>query len=99
MAKKRYGGGHGGNKRQQAHRSTTSSRQARVIPVYEPKPVVTYGQPFIVMEDEAKNTFVYQSGAWVPHTMSMAECHRSCQVKQLPQKMNRMTRYEVRAPV
>jgi hypothetical protein len=32
--------------------------------------------------------------------MTIAECRlNQCQVKQLPQKVNRMTRYEVQSPV
>ena len=59
-----------------------------------------YGKPFIIMEDESKKTFVYQSGSWVPHDMSIAECRQaSYQIKELPQKVNRMTRYEVASPV
>jgi hypothetical protein len=51
------------------------------------------------MEDEQKNTFIYEGGAWVPHSASIAECRQTCQVKELPQKVNRMTRYEIRCPV
>lgn len=60
---------------------------------------VQYGNPVIVMEDESKNTFIYDTGAWVPHDRSIAECRQDCLVKELPQKLNRMTRYEVRSPV
>jgi hypothetical protein len=63
-----------------------------------PAPIV-YGKPFIVVEDEQKNTFVFQAGAWVPHTASIAECRQTCQVKELPQRVNKMIRYEVRCPV
>jgi hypothetical protein len=69
----------------------------RVIP--ERKPPVVYGKAFVIMEDEAKRTFEYQKGAWVPYGMSIAECRRDFLVKELPQKVNRMTRYEVRCPV
>ena len=69
----------------------------RLIP--EKKVPVVYGKAFIVMEDEAKSTFEYQRGNWVPYGMSIAECRRDCLVKELPQKVNRMTRYEVRRPV
>jgi hypothetical protein len=65
----------------------------------ERKPVVVYGKPFILMEDESQNTFVFSGGAWKPHTMSVAECREDCQVKELPQKLNKMTRYEIRCPV
>jgi len=57
-----------------------------------------YGKAFILMEDLQKNTFEYVKGAWVPHAMTIAECRVDCQVKELPQKVNGMTRYEVRCP-
>jgi len=60
---------------------------------------VVYGKPFVVAEDESKNTFVFKGGSWVPHTATIAECRQTCQVKQLPQKLKNMTRYEVRCPV
>ena len=63
-----------------------------------PTPVV-YGKPFILLEDEDKNTFVFQGGAWVPHSASIAECRQTCDVKELPQRVNRMIRYEIRCPV
>jgi len=68
-------------------------------PVLEKKPPVVYGQPITVLEDEAKNTFEFQQGAWIPFSMSIAESRRECLVKELPQKVNRMTRYEIRYPV
>ena len=60
--------------------------------------LVVYGKPFIVAEDENKNTFVFQGGNWVPHGATIAECRQSCQVKELPQRLGRMIRYEVREP-
>ena len=66
-------------------------------PAQRTAPVV-YGKAFIVLEDEAKNTFIFKGGAWVAHTASIAECRQSCQVKQLPQRVNKMIRYEVRCP-
>ena len=79
--------------------SSSDTRTLRRPPelAQRPEPVV-YGKPFIVLEDEAKNTFVYKGGTWVAHTASMAECRQSCQVKVLPQKVNKMIRYEVRCP-
>jgi hypothetical protein len=59
---------------------------------------VVYGKAFIVLEDEAKNTFIFKGGEWVAHTGSIAECRQSCQVKELPQRVNKMKRYEVRCP-
>ncbi len=58
-----------------------------------------YGKPFILLEDREKNTFEYASGAWVPYPMSIAECRKECMVKEMPQKVNDKTRYEVRLPV
>jgi hypothetical protein len=68
------------------------------VPV-ERKPPVVFGKPFVVLEDEDKNTFEYARGAWVPYAMSIAQCRQECQVKELPQKVNGKTRYEVRCPV
>ena len=59
---------------------------------------VIYGKPFIVIEDEKKQTFSYSGGAWVPYSMTIAQCREHCQVKELSQKVNRMTRYEIRCP-
>ena len=60
---------------------------------------VQYGKPFILLEDANKNTFEFKNGAWVSHPMSIAEYRIESQVKPLPQKVNSMTRYEVRSPV
>jgi hypothetical protein len=68
------------------------------VPVERMTPKV-YGKPFIVVEDAAKNTFVYQGGNWVPHTASIAECKQTCLVKELPQRVNGRIRYEVREQV
>jgi hypothetical protein len=86
------------NKRQLA-RTDSSTRSLRRPPdVTERPPPVVYGKPFIVAEDENKNTFVFEGGSWVPHTASIAECRQTCQVKELPQRLNKMIRYEVRCP-
>ena len=66
---------------------------------YVPKPVVTYGKPTMLLEDTLRNTFEFKAGTWVPFAMSIAECRRDCLVKELSQKVNQMTRYEVRFPV
>jgi hypothetical protein len=64
------------------------------------KPSIVYGKPFTLLEDEGKKTFEYQAGSWVPFALSIAECRQqSFRVDQLPQKVNRMTRYEIRRPV
>jgi hypothetical protein len=80
-------------------RPPQAAPQAAPRPVIEKKPPVVYGKAIIVLEDEAKGTFEFQQGAWVPFPMSIAECRRQCLVKELPQKVNRMTRYEIRCPV
>src|SRR5688572_18473982 len=83
----------------QKNRSAHSPPPLRQPLVMEKKVPVEYGKAFIVMEDEQRNTFVFKGGAWVPYSMSIAECRQDCQVKELPQKVNRMTRFEIRSPV
>jgi hypothetical protein len=87
-------------------RSKGPNRPPRAAPppsaprvVMEKRPPVVYGKAIVVLEDEAKSTFEFDKGAWVPYPMSIAECRRDCLVKELPQKVNRMTRYEIRCPV
>lgn len=65
----------------------------------ERKAPTQYGTPFILLEDTEKNTFEYAAGSWVPYTLSIAECRAECQVKELPQKVNGKTRYEIRLPL
>jgi len=72
-------------------------REVRVRP--EPKPPKQYGKPFILLEDEQKNTFEYSQGAWVPYALSIAQCRQDGQVKELPQKIGGKTRYEIRLPL
>lgn len=67
--------------------------------VYERKAPVQYGKPFVLLEDESKNTFEYASGAWIPYELSIAQCRADYLVKELPQKVNGKTRYEVRCPL
>jgi hypothetical protein len=76
-----------------------ATRMLQRPPDIEIEPSVIYGKPFIVLEDKEKNTFIYQAGNWVPHTESIAECRKTCQVKELPQRVNQMIRYEIRSPV
>jgi hypothetical protein len=86
--------------RQKPHLRAARETTAKVAtaPV-EKKPPVVYGKPFIVLEDVHKSTFVYKGGQWVGHSATIAECRQDCQVKELPQKINGMTRYEICAPV
>ncbi len=73
---------------------------APVIPAYLIKtPPKVYGKPFVLLEDEQKNTFEYQGGTWVAYARTIAECRVDCDVKQLSQKVNKMTRYEVRLQI
>jgi hypothetical protein len=86
------------NKRSRGFDPTSPTRSLRRPPEPTSQAAVVYGKPFVVMEDEAKKTFVYKAGSWVEFEFSIAECRQSCQVKQLAQKVNRMTRFEVRSP-
>lgn len=81
--------------RKQAARSAPS--EPRLPPA--PKPPVVYGKAFTLLEDQGKQTFEYKSGSWVPFALTIAECRTTGQVKELPQKVNQMTRYEIRLPV
>ncbi|MGD9724431.1 MAG: hypothetical protein AB7O59_24260 [Pirellulales bacterium] len=65
----------------------------------ERKAPVVYGKPFVLLEDDQKGTFIYSAGQWVRHTRSIAECRLDCQVKELAQKINGMTRYEICSPL
>jgi hypothetical protein len=55
-----------------------------------------YGKPYIVMEDDRKQTFIFDGGSWVAYSRSIAQCRADqCQVKPLAQRVNNMLRYEV----
>jgi len=80
----------------------SAPRQAPVPVVRAPlerKPPTQYGKAFILLEDEAKNTFEYAQGAWVPYALSIAQCRHDGQVKELAQKIGGKTRYEIRMPL
>jgi hypothetical protein len=95
----------------QKHRFNNSKRRGMSSSSAEPRGLrrppepteriapVVYGKPFIVLEDDQKNTFIYKAGNWIPHSASIAECRQACLVKELPQRVNRMVRYEVRSPL
>jgi len=73
-------------------------------PIELPKPLPRfvpkqYGAPFVLLEDDQKKTYEYRGGAWVQYERSIAECKVDCQVKQLAQRVNNMTRYEIRLPL
>jgi hypothetical protein len=42
---------------------------------------------------------VFNAGQWVQYQKSIAQCRQDCQVKELPQRINNMTRYEVCEPL
>ena len=85
-------------KRHKSSRPPRAAMQREPSPVYEKKLPVQYGKAFVVMEDPQRNTFEFAQGAWVPFELSIAQCRQDCQVKELPQKVGGMTRYEVRRP-
>jgi hypothetical protein len=86
-------------KKKQSSRSAAQVHTARELPVpaVRREPVV-YGKPFTVLEDADKNTFYFKAGAWIPYSASIAECRQTCKVKELPQRVNQMIRYEIRCP-
>lgn len=86
------------NKRQAARSPAPDTRSLRRLPEFVERRPVVYGKPFIVVEDAEKNTFIFQAGEWVAYSASIAECRQTCQVKELPQRVNGRIRYEVRAP-
>ncbi len=90
------------NNRRQKPKPRRGSGPPVLTPLEIPqsRPPIEYGQPFTLLEDQSKTTFEFKTGSWVPYEMTIAECRQhSCQVKELPQKVNRMTRYEVRRPL
>jgi acetyl esterase/lipase len=88
------------NKRQQASRPPSDTRRSSLASIIPSEPVAptVYGKAFIVAEDAQKNTFYFHGGAWVAYPESIAQIKLTCLVKELPQKLNNMTRYEVRVP-
>jgi hypothetical protein len=80
-----------------ADRVAAAERPAFFIP--PAKQPTAYGKAFIILEDAKKQTFEYRSGAWVPYSMTIAQCRAEGEVKELAQKMNKMTRFEVRLPL
>lgn len=80
-------------------RRTEAAAPSEPRMILERKVPVVYGEAVVVLEDESKNTFEFEKGAWIPYPMSIAQCRVDCLVKELPQKVNRMTRYEIRCPV
>ncbi len=90
---------HHGNKPRKPRAAHQPPALRSVAIAAEKKPAVVYGKPFIVLEDVEKDTFIYNGGRWTRHTRSIAECRQDSQVKELSQKINGMTRYEVCSPL
>ena len=84
-----------GSKRPKPHTAAHAAAFRAPPAPPEKKVPVVYGKPFVVLEDTQKGTFVYQGGQWIPHSRTIAECRKDSQVKELAQKINGMTRYEV----
>src|ERR1700722_7135157 len=85
------------NKRQKPHARPPMVRPP--LEIREAKAAKVYGKPFILLEDANRATFQFLRGAWVPYPKNIAECRQDCEVKQLSQKVNNMTGYEIRCPV
>jgi hypothetical protein len=90
---------HGNNRKKNNNAYQPAALKTAAAAALERKPPVKYGKPFVVLEDVQKSTFVYQGGQWVRHEKTIAECRADCQVKELSQKINGMTRYEICSPV
>jgi hypothetical protein len=85
---------------QQGRRGRPSAPAPTEAPKIYQKPIpVTYGKASILLEDAQKNTFEYSRGTWKPFARTIAECRLDCLVKELPQQVNGMTRYEIRFPM
>jgi hypothetical protein len=87
----------GGKKQYRSSRATAIERPAIEIP--QSREPLSFGKPFIVLEDAQKTTFEYRQGGWIPFAMTISQCRSEGHVKELPQKINNMTRYEVRLPL
>jgi hypothetical protein len=81
-----------------ARRAHSAVQAEPALPRTKSVPIV-YGKAVVVLEDDDKNTFFFENGAWIPYGASIAECRRDCLVQALPQKVKLMTRYEIRRPV
>jgi len=87
------------SKRPRAARPSNDQAAAPVEMPRERKPPVRYGPTFIILEDQASNTFHYKAGVWSSHGVSITEYRATSQVKLLPQQINKMLRYEIRCPL
>ena len=72
----------------------------KAAPATIPRPkAIEYGKPFVVLEDGRKNVFVIQDGKLVSHATSIADYRRNSRVKEMPQKIKGLTRYEICLPI
>jgi hypothetical protein len=53
----------------------------------------------LLLEDAQKKVFSFKNGQLIDHAKTIAEYRLDCRVKQLPQKINGLTRYEICLPV
>lgn len=91
---------HHSSKRHKNRTHAPAPASVRVAPApVEKKPPVVYGKPFVLMENDQRATFIYSGGQWVPYDKTIAQCREDSQVQELAQKINGMTRYEVRSPL
>lgn len=86
------------------NRPYRSGRGGARLPPPPPSPMPRsvpkqYGAPYVLLESKTKQTFIYQGGAWVEFGRTIAECRTDCLVKVLAQKVNDMTRYEIRPEI
>ena len=77
----------------------TAASPERRAAAAERRAKTEYDKPFILLEDSDKDTFEFKAGQWARHAMSIAEYRENSLVKELAQKVNGMTRYEIRYPV
>ncbi|HEY1599930.1 MAG TPA: hypothetical protein VGG64_10030 [Pirellulales bacterium] len=73
--------------------------ERRAAAAIERKAKTEYDKPFILLENADKDTFMFKAGQWARHSMSIAEYRENSLVKELAQKVNGMTRYEIRYPI
>lgn len=90
----------GDQRRSKSSRNSRNSTAPRAATegFVRPAPKV-FGPPITLLEDSRKVTFEYRNGSWVEFALTIAQCRLDGEVKELPQKINKMTRYQVRLPI
>ena len=89
---------HRGGRRQTPHSPSRASGPRPVPAPFEKKPPVVYDKPFVLLEDAQKNVFIFKAGQLIQHAKKIAEYRQDSRVKELPQKINDLTRYEIQCP-